>query len=180
MAGGALVVITASPPPEAPWIVWAGGPRLASPILHPGLSHGGAPSGRLALDTEPADDEWPALETGLLSCDDAKGSGEQPDSSYSKRLAISAVSGIAARIPDSTIQGGRLSKPTGRDDMDEWPALETGCVGMALAITTASPPLEAPWLILSGVPRLASPMLHLGLSHSDAPSGRFDMEGRMK
>jgi len=68
----------------------------------------------LALDTEPADDEWPALETDLLSSGDTKGSREQPDSSYSKRLAIAAVSGIAARIPDSTIQGGRLSKPAGR------------------------------------------------------------------
>jgi len=116
MSGGALAVITASPPLEAPWIIWAGGPRLASPMLHPGLSHGDAPSGRLALDIGLADgdDGRLAPDAGLLSCGDAKDSGEQPDSSYSKRLAIAAVSGIAARIPDSTIQGGRLSKPTGR------------------------------------------------------------------
>jgi len=116
MTGGALVVITASPPPEAPWFVWVGVPRLASPMLRPGLSHGDAPSGRLALDAEPddGDDGHLAPDAGLLSCGDAKDSGEQLDISYSKRLAIAAVSGIAARIPDSTIQGGRLSKPTGR------------------------------------------------------------------
>jgi len=137
-------------------------------MLHLGLSHGDALFGRLEPDE------------GLLSCGDAKGSGEQIDSSYSKRLAIAAVSGIAARIPDSTIQGGRLSKPTGRDDMDEWPDLETGCVGVALAVITASPPLEAPWIVWAGGPRLASPMLHLGLSHSDAPSGRLALEEWMK
>jgi len=115
MTGGALADTTASPPPEAPWLLLCSVPRLASPMLRPGLSHGDAPSGRLALDVGPADGgDWRlTMETDLLSCDDAKGR-EQLDISYSKRLAIAAVSGIAARIPDSTIQGGRLSKPTGR------------------------------------------------------------------
>jgi len=116
MMGGALVVITASPPLEAPLLLLCSVPRLASPMLHLGLSHSDAPSGRLAPDTGLADgDEWRlTMDADLLSCGDAKDTGEQPDSSYSKRLAIAAVSGIAARIPDSTIQGGRLSKPTGR------------------------------------------------------------------
>jgi len=111
MPGGALADTTASPPPEAPVLVCVGGTRP-----DPGLSHGDAPSGRLPLDVGPADgDEWHlAPDADLLSCGDAKDSGEQIDISYSKRLAIAAVSGIAARIPDSTIQGGRLSKPTGR------------------------------------------------------------------
>jgi len=85
-------------------------------MFRPGLSHSDAPSGRLAIAAEPADGDDGRLEPneGLLSCGDAKDTGEQIDISYSKRLAIAAVSGIAARIPDSTIQGGRLSKPTGR------------------------------------------------------------------
>jgi len=36
---------------------WGIGPRLASPMLHLGLSHSDAPSGRLALDAGPANGE---------------------------------------------------------------------------------------------------------------------------
>jgi len=67
---GAFADTTASPPPEAPWLVWVGVPRLASPMLHLGLSHSDAPSGRLAFDAEPANgDEFGFSVSGLhLRC----------------------------------------------------------------------------------------------------------------